>query len=54
MKQVLKIGLTAFLAMAGIASAANYGVFVGLNKYNSSYIGSESWLDGCVPDAMHM
>lgn len=54
MKKVLKIGLTAFLALAGIASAANYGVFVGLNTYNTSYIGSDSFLDGCVPDAMHM
>jgi len=31
-----------------------YGVFAGLNQYNSSYIGSSSWLDGCVPDAMHV
>ncbi|HRT06634.1 MAG TPA: caspase family protein, partial [Kiritimatiellia bacterium] len=54
MKKVLKIGLMAFLALAGIASAANYGVFVGLNKYNSSYIGSDSWLNGCVPDANHV
>ena len=54
MKKVLKIGLMAFLALAGIASAANYGVFVGLNTYNTSYIGSDSFLDGCVPDAMHM
>lgn len=54
MKKVLKIGLTAFLAMVGIASAANYGVFVGLNTYNTSYIGSDSFLDGCVPDAMHV
>ncbi|MGD9611383.1 MAG: lamin tail domain-containing protein [Kiritimatiellia bacterium] len=54
MKKVLQIGLTAFLAMAGIATAANYGVFVGLNTYNSSYVGSDSWLDGCVPDAMHV
>ena len=54
MRNILKIGLTAFLAMAGIATAANYGVFVGLNKYNSSYIDSSSWLDGCVPDAMHV
>jgi hypothetical protein len=35
MKKVLKMDRSAFLAMAGIASAANYGVFVGLNKYNS-------------------
>ena len=54
MRNILKIGLTAFWAMAGIATAANYGVFVGLNQYNSSYIGSSSWLDGCVPDAMHV
>ena len=31
-----------------------YGVFAGLNEYSSSYIGSSSWLSGCVPDAMHM
>ena len=30
------------------------GVFVGLNQYNSSYIGSGNWLNGCVPDAMHI
>lgn len=31
-----------------------YGIFAGLNQYSSGYIGSGSWLDGCVPDAMHM
>jgi len=30
------------------------GVFVGLNQYSSSYIGSDNWLSGCVPDAMHV
>ena len=54
MRNILKIGLTVLLAMAGIASAANYGVFAGLNQYNSSYVDSSSWLDGCVPDAMHV
>ena len=35
-------------------SGAHYGVFVGLNKYSSSYIGSSGWLNGCVPDANHI
>ena len=54
MKKTLWIGLFGFLTLAGLASAANYGVFVGLNTYNTSYIGADSFLDGCVPDAMHM
>ena len=54
MKKTLWIGLSGFLALASAALAANYGVFVGLNQYSSSYIDSSSWLDGCVPDAMHV
>ena len=33
---------------------AKYGVFVGLNQYNTSYISKGNWLTTCVPDAMHM
>ncbi len=36
------------------AGGAAYGVFVGLNKYSSSYIDSSSFLSGCVPDANHI
>jgi Lamin Tail Domain/Domain of unknown function (DUF6359) len=36
------------------AGGTYYGIFAGLNQYSSSYIGSSSWLDGCVPDAMHV
>ena len=36
------------------AGNKTYGVFVGLNKYLSSYIGSGNWLNGCVPDANHI
>ncbi len=54
MKKILWIGLMGFLAMTGAAAAATYGVFVGLNQYNTSYVGSDNWLNGCVPDAMHI
>ncbi len=54
MKKILWIGLVGFLALAAGASATNYGVFVGLNTYNTSYVPSDNWLDGCVPDAMHV
>lgn len=30
------------------------GVFVGLNQYDTDYIGSDNWLSGCVPDALHI
>ena len=33
---------------------ANYGVIVGLNEYDTSYVGSDNWLSGCVPDANHV
>ncbi len=35
-------------------TGANYGLFVGLNQYDSSYIPSDNWLSGCVPDANHI
>ncbi len=49
---VVLIGIAA--ALAGPAQAAHYGVFVGLNEYNTSYVGSDNWLSGCVPDANHV
>lgn len=54
MKKYLWIGLTMFLALASVVSAANYGVFVGLNEYDTSYVDSGNWLSGCVPDANHV
>jgi hypothetical protein len=33
-------------------SLTNYGIFVGLNQYNTSYIPSDNWLNYCVPDAV--
>ncbi len=35
-------------------AGANYGVIVGLNEYDTSYVGSDNWLSGCVPDANHV
>lgn len=35
-------------------TAANYGLYVGLNEYNTSYVPSDNWLSGCVPDANHV
>ncbi|MBP5788511.1 MAG: fibronectin type III domain-containing protein, partial [Kiritimatiellae bacterium] len=32
----------------------HYAVIVGCNKYDSEYIDSGSWLNGCVPDANHV
>lgn len=36
----------------GVSGGAHYGVFVGINKY--SYLWPTNWLEGCVPDAMHV
>ncbi len=54
MRKSLWMGLIGFWAATAPVWAANYGVFAGLNQYNSSYISSDSWLEGCVPDAMHI
>ena len=54
MKKYLWIGLTVFLTWAGTAMATTYGLFVGLNQYDTSYVGSDNWLSGCVPDANHI
>ena len=53
MKKLFLVGCLA-AALAGSAQAAHYGVFVGLNEYNTSYVGSDNWLSGCVPDANHV
>ncbi|MDY0149538.1 MAG: caspase family protein, partial [Kiritimatiellia bacterium] len=47
----LDVGITAYEMGAG---GAAYAVVVGLNEYNSSYIGSGNWLNGCEPDANHI
>ena len=55
MKKGLWLGLVCvWAAMAGTAGATTYGVFVGLNEYNTSYVPSDNWLSGCVPDANHI
>jgi len=47
----LDVGITAYdLGAGGVA----YGLAVGLNDYDPSYIGSGNWLNGCVPDANHI
>lgn len=53
MKKIFLVGCLA-AALVGPAQAAHYGVFVGLNEYNTSYVGSGNWLSGCVPDANHV
>ena len=46
-------GLVA-LACTGTAQAKNYALCTGLNKYNTSYVPSSSFLNGCVPDAKNV
>ena len=54
MKKAMFLGLLCILATGWTAQAATYGVFVGLNEYSTSYVGSDNWLSGCVPDANHI
>lgn len=54
MKKSLWIGLVALGFACFSASAARYGVFVGLNEYNTGYIASDNWLNYCVPDAVEL
>ena len=54
MKKAMFLGLMCILATGWAAQAATYGVFVGLNEYNTSYVPSDNWLSGCVPDANHI
>ena len=35
-------------------TGASYGLFVGLNEYDTTYVPSDNWLSGCVPDANHI
>ena len=44
----------AVLAMAAPSWATHYILCTGLNQYKSSYVGSSSWLSGCVPDAKNV
>ena len=46
-------GLVA-LACVGTAQAKHYALCTGLNQYKSSYVSSDSWLNGCVPDAKNV
>ncbi len=49
MNKFLRVGLVGFFLFSAAASAAHFGLFVGLNEY--SYISSDNWLNYCVPDA---
>jgi len=51
---VLLSALALALAVALPASATQYIVATGLNKYNTSYVGSGNFLNGCVPDAKNV
>ena len=46
--------VAAVLAMPVPAFATQYILCTGLNKYNTSYVGSSSFLNGCVPDAKNV
>lgn len=52
MNKFLQVGLIGLFLFSGSASAAHFGLFVGLNEY--SYIPSKNWLNYCVPDAGSM
>ena len=52
MKRIWAGGLLAWGLFIGIAPAAQFGVFVGLNKYNTAYVPTNNWLNYCVPDAV--
>ncbi len=52
MNKNLVVGLGALLLwLSGTAQAARFGLFVGLNEYNTSYVPSDNWLSYCVADA---
>ena len=55
MKKIVLLSLCLLgVGWTGVAQAATYGVFVGLNEYNTSYVGADNFLNGCVPDANHI
>ena len=54
MKKLLWAGLMGFLALSGTAPAARFGLFVGLNEYNTAYVPADNWLSWCVADAGSM
>ena len=54
MKTALRIGWLGLLLWTGTAQAARFGLFVGLNQYNTSYVASDNWLNYCVADAGSM
>ena len=48
------LAVAVVLAMAVPSWATHYILCTGLNQYNTSYVGSSSWLNGCVPDAKNV
>ena len=51
MNKFLRIGLIGWFLFSVSASAAHFGLFVGLNEYDATYIPSGNWLNFCEPDA---
>ena len=55
MKKIVLLSLCLLgISWVSVTQAATYGVFVGLNEYNTSYVPSDNFLNGCVPDANHI
>lgn len=54
MNKQWRIRWVVFFLFCGIAHAAHYGLFVGLNEYSPLYISSDNWLNYCVADAGSM
>lgn len=46
------LGVWAWGMVGGTAFATSYGLFVGLNEYNISYIPENNWLECCTNDAV--
>ncbi|MBR6022885.1 MAG: InlB B-repeat-containing protein, partial [Kiritimatiellae bacterium] len=49
----LMLGLMC-LAVAAVSLAENYALCTGLNTYDTNYVDSDEFLNGCVPDAMNV
>ena len=54
MKRALRVGWLGLLLLTGTAQAARFGLFVGLNQYNTNYIPADNFLNYCVADAGSM